>query len=229
MGMICAEDELGLGDSHDGILVLEPSLAVGTPLSEVFEVVSDTVFEIGLTPNRADAMSHMGVARDLKAACMLQGIPFEWSTPEVSAFEVEPSSTTKKVVVKDPQKAPQYFVLCITDLEIKPSPDWLQNNLKAIGIQPKNNVVDITNYVLHELGQPLHAFDLSKLQGDVIVQTLAEGTKFTTLDGVERSLSSEDLMIGDQGSPLFGGVLVDKHLGQEHTTSIFLESTYFDQ
>ena len=230
MGMICAEDELGLGDSHDGILVLDPSLAVGTPLSEVFEVVSDTVFEIGLTPNRADAMSHMGVARDLKAACMLHGIPFEWSTPEVSAFEVESSSTTKKVVVKDPQKAPQYFGLCITDLEIKPSPDWLQNNLKAIGIQPKNNVVDITNYVLHELGQPLHAFDLSKLQGDVIVQTLAEGTKFTTLDGVERSLSSEDLMIGDQKEAhCLAGVFGGQTSGvQEHTTSIFLESAYFD-
>ncbi|MGB0376462.1 MAG: phenylalanine--tRNA ligase subunit beta [Flavobacteriaceae bacterium] len=229
MGMICAEDELGLGDSHAGIMVLENSWNVGTPLSEVFPVETDTVFEIGLTPNRADAMSHMGVARDLKAACMLQNIPFEWTTPEVSAFQVEPTNISKKAQVKSPEKAPQYYGICLSDISIKPSPEWLQNRLKAIGIQPKNNVVDVTNYVMHELGQPLHAFDLSKIKGDVVVQTLAEGTKFTTLDGVERNLSAEDLMICDSQEPhCLAGVYGGNISGvKDHTTSIFLESAYF--
>ncbi|MGC6479752.1 MAG: phenylalanine--tRNA ligase subunit beta [Flavobacteriaceae bacterium] len=230
VGMICAEDELGLGDSHEGIMVLASSLTNGTPLAEVFEVTNDTVFEIGLTPNRADAMSHMGVARDLKSICMLNDIPFEWNYPSVSDFSVESTQIAKNIQVLNPDKAPQYFGICLTDISIQPSPDWLQNHLKAIGIQPKNNVVDITNYVLHELGQPLHAFDLSKLKGDVVVKAMEEGTRFTTLDGVERRLSAEDLMICDEHQAhCLAGVFGGQDSGvSEQTTSIFLESAYFD-
>ena len=149
MGMICAEDELGLGKSHDGIMVLEPTVELGTAAASLFELEEDYVFEIGLTPNRADAMSHMGVARDLKAICMLKNIPFEWTVPETSSFHVDNNENIIKVEVKEPKKCSQYYGVTISGLTIAPSPTWLQNRLKAIGISPKNNVVDVTNYVLH--------------------------------------------------------------------------------
>lgn len=230
MGMICAEDELGLGSDHDGILVLDNAILPGTPAAEVFSIENDTVFEIGLTPNRADAMSHMGVARDLKALCMLREIPFEWSIPETSSFHVENTNSTVQVEVVDTDRCTQYNGVTLTNVKVAPSPSWLQNRLKAIGISPKNNVVDVTNYVLHELGQPLHAFDASKIDSKIKVQTFPKGTKFTTLDGVERTLSDEDLMISDASTPhciagVFGGM--DSGV-TEQTTTVFLESAYFD-
>lgn len=230
-GMICAEDEIGLGESHDGILVLDAKLKPGTPLAEVFQVEDDEVFEIGLTPNRADAMSHMGVARDLRAGLILKNISTELKTPSVSAFRVDKRTLKIDVKVEDAKLAPRYCGVTISGVTIKPSPAWLQNRLKAIGINPKNNIVDVTNYVLHELGQPLHAFDAARITGNkVIVKTLPAGTKFTTLDDVERELHADDLMICDEKGPLcFAGVLGGKNSGvSENTTSIFLESAYFN-
>ncbi|WP_203296495.1 phenylalanine--tRNA ligase subunit beta [Luteirhabdus pelagi] len=230
-GMICAEDELGLGESHDGIMVLEEKLTPGTPLSEIFEVEEDHVFEIGLTPNRADAMSHWGVARDLKAGLLQQDISVELITPSTSSFHVDSRTLRMDVQVEDPKRAPRYCGLTMTGLSVKPSPDWLQNRLKAIGITPTNNVVDATNYVCHELGQPLHAFDADAITDNKIrVKTLSSGTKFTTLDGIERELHEEDLMICDADKPMciagvFGGI--DSGVN-EKTKSIFLESAYFD-
>ncbi|AZJ35955.1 phenylalanine--tRNA ligase subunit beta [Tenacibaculum singaporense] len=231
-GMICAEDELGLGQSHDGIMVLDESLVPGTPCSEVFNIETDYVFEIGLTPNRADAMSHYGVARDLRAGLIQQGTSIELISPSVSDFHVDERTHKIDIEVEDKDLAPRYCGITITDVEVKESPEWIQNRLKAIGLTPKNNIVDITNYVLHELGQPLHAFDASKIRGGkVVVKTLEEGTKFTTLDDVERELSSEDIMICDaDDNPLcIGGVFGGAKSGvTEHTTSIFLESAYFN-
>ena len=231
-GMICAEDELGLGKGHDGILVLDETLLVGTPVAEVFNIETDQVFEIGLTPNRSDAMSHFGVARDLKAGLQKQEIKLELISPSVSDFHVDERTLRIDVEVDDKEQAPRYCGITITDVEVKDSPEWIQNRLKAIGITPKNNIVDITNYVLHELGQPLHAFDAQKVKGNkILVKTLEQGTKFITLDEVERELSSEDIMICDADSnPLciagvFGGL---KSGVTENTTSIFLESAYFN-
>src|SRR6056300_1405137 len=158
-GMICAEDELGLGKSHDGILILDNKLKSGTPASEVFNIETDYVFEIGLTPNRSDAMSHYGVARDLRAGLIQQDVKRELISPSVSDFHVDERTLRFDVEVEDKDLAPRYCGITITDVTIKDSPEWIQNRLKAIGITPKNNVVDITNYILHELGQPLHAFD----------------------------------------------------------------------
>ena len=230
MGMICAEDELGIGDSHDGILVLDADLEIGTPCQEVFDIVTDTVFEIGLTPNRADAMSHFGVARDLKAACIINKIPFEWMTPEVSVFHVDNTQNQINVEVEATKKAPLYYCLTISDIEIGPSPKWIQHRLKALGMNPKNVVVDITNYVMFELGQPLHSFDADKIKEKIIVKTLDEGTTFTTLDDQERKLSDEDLMICDSENPLcIAGVFGGKESGIDNNTkNIFLESAYFD-
>ncbi|MDB4159583.1 phenylalanine--tRNA ligase subunit beta [Flavobacteriaceae bacterium] len=230
MGMICAEDELGLGESHDGIMVLDETLEPGTEAASLFEVEEDYVFEIGLTPNRADAMSHMGVARDLKAICMLKNIPFEWTLPETNSFNIDNNQSTINVDVKNGDKCSQYYGLTISGITVAPSPTWLQNRLKAIGIGPKNNVVDVTNYVLHELGQPLHAFDAQKIDGDILVKTCSDKTSFTTLDGNKRELHHEDLMICDSQKPLciagiFGGL--DSGV-TEQTTSLFLESAYFD-
>ena len=231
-GMICAEDELGLGKGHDGILVLDGSLLPGTKASEVFKIERDEVFEIGLTPNRADAMSHFGVARDLRAGLMQQDIQRELISPSVSDFHVDERKLKIDVEVDNKDLAPRYSGISITDVEVKDSPEWIQNRLKAIGIVPKNNIVDITNYVLHELGQPLHAFDASKIKGNKItVKTLEEGTTFTTLDGVERELSSEDIMICDaESNPLcIAGVLGGINSGvTENTINIFLESAYFN-
>ena len=229
-GMICAEDELGLGEFQDGIMVLDPDLKSGTPCNEVFDIKVDTVFEIGLTPNRSDAMSHMGVARDLKAYCHFKGIEFKWSKPVIDKFSVVPSDTRFSVVVESEEKATRYMGVIIKNLSIKPSPDWLKNRLKAIGITPKNNVVDITNFVLHDLGQPLHAFDLNNVKGGIIVKNVPQDTPFVTLDGVKRKLHAEDLMICDHQKPLcIAGVFGGQDSGvNENTTSIFLESAYFD-
>jgi phenylalanyl-tRNA synthetase beta chain len=229
-GMICAEDELGLGDNHDGILILDNKLTPGTAVATIFEVENDEVFEIGLTPNRADAMSHMGVARDLRAGLLQSFVTTELKTPSISKFKIEKRTLKIDVAISDSKLAPRYCGVTISGLTVKPSPSWIQNRLKAIGINPKNNIVDITNYVLHELGQPLHAFDTTKIKGKISVKTLPTGTKFTTLDQVERSLHEDDLMICDENGALsFAGVFGGKNSGvSENTTSIFLESAYFN-
>ena len=229
-GMICAEDELGLGESHEGIMILDEALAPGTPAAKVFKIENDEVFEIGLTPNRADAMSHLGTARDLRAGMLQSGINVELITPSVSNFRVDKRTLKIDIDVKEPKLAPRYCGVTISGIEVKPSPAWLQNRLKAIGLNPKNNIVDATNYVLHELGQPLHAFDASKINGKIVVQTLPAGTKFTTLDDIERTLHEEDLMICDEKGPLcIAGVFGGKKSGvSESTNSIFLESAYFN-
>lgn len=230
-GMICAEDELGLGTSHEGIMVLNEDLIPGTPAAQVFNIEDDEVFEIGLTPNRADAMSHMGVARDLRAGMLQKNISTEFITPSVSNFRIDKRTLKMDVSVVDAKLAPRYCGVTISGVTVKPSPDWLQNRLKSIGITPKNNIVDVTNYVLHSLGQPLHAFDASKIKGNkVIVKTLPAGTKFTTLDDVERTLHEEDLMICDENGPMcFAGVLGGINSGvKENTSTLFLESAYFN-
>lgn len=230
-GMICAEDELGLGESHDGIMVLEPDTEVGTLAADLFEIENDKVFEIGLTPNRADAMSHFGVARDLKAGLLQHDVSLELITPSVSAFNVDARTLKIDVDVQDKEKAPRYCGVTISGLKVETSPSWLQHRLKSIGLSPINNVVDATNYVLHELGQPLHAFDANKIKGNKIeVKTCKSGTKFTTLDGVERELHEDDLMICDAEKPMciagvFGGIGSGV---TETTSSIFLESAYFN-
>ncbi|WP_291138116.1 phenylalanine--tRNA ligase subunit beta [Flavobacterium sp. UBA7663] len=230
-GMICAEDELGLGESHDGIMILNEDLKPGTPASKVFEIETDEVFEIGLTPNRADAMSHMGVARDLRAGLLQKGTTSELITPSVSKFKVEKRTLKIDVKVENEKLAPRYCGVTISGITVKPSPTWLQNRLKAIGLTPKNNIVDVTNYVLHELGQPLHAFDAAQIKGNkVVVKTVPAGTKFITLDDIERTLHEEDLMICDESGPMcIAGVFGGKTSGvSEKTQAIFLESAYFN-
>jgi phenylalanyl-tRNA synthetase beta chain len=229
-GMICAEDELGLGTSHDGIMILDSEIKPGTPAAKVFNIENDEVFEIGLTPNRADAMSHMGVARDLRAGLLQKNAVLELITPSVSKFKVDKRTFKIDINVVDSKLAPRYCGVTISGVTIKPSPDWLQNRLKAIGLTPKNNVIDVTNYVLHELGQPLHAFDAAMIHGKVTVKTVVSGTKFVTLDDIERTLDEEDLMICDDKGPLcMAGVFGGKSSGvSESTTSIFLESAYFN-
>jgi phenylalanyl-tRNA synthetase beta chain len=229
-GMICAEDELGLGDNHDGIMVLDKKVKPGTTLAEVLKIENDEVFEIGLTPNRADAMSHYGVARDLRASLLLKNKNIELITPSVSAFRVDKRTLKIDVDVVDPKLAPRYCGVTISGVKVKPSPDWLQNRLRSIGLTPKNNIVDVTNYVLHAFGQPLHAFDASKINGKVIVKTVTSGTKFVTLDDVERTLHEDDLMICDENGPMcIAGVFGGKNSGvTDSTTTIFLESAYFN-
>ena len=229
-GMICAEDELGLGSGHEGIMVLDEALKPGTPAADVFKIANDEVFEIGLTPNRADAMSHFGTARDLRAGMLQRGVNVELITPSVSNFRVDMRTLKIDVSVEEPALAPRYCGVTISGITVEESPAWLKDRLKAIGLTPKNNIVDVTNYVLHELGQPLHAFDAAKINGKVIVKTLPEGTKFVTLDDVERTLHKEDLMICDEKGPLcIAGIFGGKKSGvSDGTTSIFLESAYFD-
>ncbi len=230
-GMICAEDELGLGESHDGILILDASLIPGTPAARIFNIECDEVFEIGLTPNRADAMSHMGVARDLRAGLLQRGTTSELITPSVSNFKVEKRTLKIDIKVEDSKLVPRYCGVTISGVTVKSSPNWLQNRLKAIGLTPKNNIVDVTNYVLHELGQPLHAFDAAQIQGSKVnIKTLPTGTKFITLDDIERSLHEEDLVICDESGPLcLAGVFGGKTSGvSNETTTIFLESAYFN-
>jgi phenylalanyl-tRNA synthetase beta chain len=224
-GMICAEDEIGLGQSHDGIMVLTTELANGSPAAAYFNIETDYVLEIGLTPNRADATSHLGVARDLKA---LLNRPIQ--TVDVADFKAGQNSAPINVQVENTAACPRYAGITLSGLTVKESPSWLQNKLKAIGINPINNIVDATNYILHDLGQPLHAFDLSKIKGNtIIVKTVSEGTPFVTLDGIERKLKANDLMICNAETPMciagvFGGA--DSGVSQS-TTAIFLESAYF--
>ena len=230
-GMICAEDELGLGDSHEGIMILAEDLVPGTLASKVFKIETDEVFEIGLTPNRADAMSHWGVARDLRAGLIQKNSnQSELITPSVNKFKVDKRTLKIDVKVEDIKLAPRYCGVTISGITVKPSPEWLKNRLKSIGLTPKNNIVDVTNYVLHEIGQPLHAFDAAKINGNILVKTVASGTKFTTLDGIERSLHEEDLMICDEKGPLcIAGVFGGQNSGvSENTNTIFLESAYFN-
>lgn len=230
-GMICAEDELGIGQSHEGIMILKDDLKPGTPASKVFNIETDEVFEIGLTPNRADAMSHWGVARDLRAGLSQKNVNTELITPSVSNFRVDKRTLKIDIKVEDNKLAPRYCGVTISGITVKPSPAWLQNKLKSIGLSPKNNVVDVTNYVLHELGQPLHAFDAGKIKGNkIIVKTVAAGTKFTTLDDVERTLHEEDLMICDETGPMaIAGVFGGKSSAvTDSTSTIFLESAYFN-
>ncbi|GAB3342381.1 phenylalanine--tRNA ligase subunit beta [Marivirga atlantica] len=226
LGMICAEDELGLGKSHDGILVLDTDLANGTPAAQYFNLSSDYVFEIGLTPNRADATGHIGAARDIKAVTKKE---VNW--PSVDNFKIDNQDLPIEVSVEDENACPRYSGVTISNVEVKESPDWLKNALKSIGLEPINNIVDITNYVLHEVGQPLHAFDADQITGNkVIVTQLPEDTKFTTLDEKERKLKSTDLMIcnGDKQPMCIAGVFGGISSGvTEKTTKIFLESAYF--
>jgi phenylalanyl-tRNA synthetase beta chain len=236
-GMICAEDEIGLGTSHEGIMVLQNDAVVGTPAASYFKLVGDAVIEIGLTPNRADATSHIGVARDLVACLNCKGAtkektePIKLTMPDVGAFQADNSQMEIKVVVEDAIACPRYSAVCLTNVKVGESPEWLKNRLKSIGVRSINNIVDITNFVLHELGQPLHAFDAAKIKGNkVVVKKLKEGSKFTTLDGVERTLSYEDLMICNAEDPMciagvFGGI--NSGVTTE-TSSIFLESAYFN-
>ncbi|WP_339834896.1 phenylalanine--tRNA ligase subunit beta [uncultured Flavobacterium sp.] len=230
-GMICAEDELGLGEGHDGILVLSEDLKAGTLGKDVFNIETDEVFEIGLTPNRADAMSHWGVARDLKAGLIQTNINSELITPSVSSFNVDRRTLKIDIEVENKELVPRYCGVTISGVTVKASPAWLQNRLKSIGLTPKNNIVDVTNYVMHELGQPTHAFDANKIKGNkVIVKTVKAGTKFTTLDSVERILDKEDVMICNAEDPMciagvFGGI---KSGVSENTQNIFLESAYFN-
>ena len=230
-GMICAEDELGLGNNHEGIMVLNNDLIPGTLCSTIFNIENDQIFEIGLTPNRADAMSHWGVARDLKAGLLRNNVSLELITPSNSSFRVENRTHKIDVQVDKNHLAPRYCGITISGIKVTESPQWLQSRLKAISLTPINNIVDITNYVLHELGQPLHAFDSSKISGDkVVVKTVKKGTKFTTLDGLERELHEDDLMICDIEKPMciagvFGGI--DSGV-TDVTESIFLESAYFN-
>ncbi|MFD2037212.1 phenylalanine--tRNA ligase subunit beta [Belliella marina] len=224
-GMICAEDEIGLGESHAGIMVLDTDLSNGTSASEYFKVERGDVLEIGLTPNRADAASHLGVARDLKAL-----LNREVCLPSVEDFKVDNTSLTIPVTVENADDCPRYAGLTISNVKVGPSPAWLQNYLKALDLEPINNIVDITNFILHDLGQPLHAFDADKISGgEIIVKKLAKETPFVTLDDKERKLSGEELMICDGEKGLcIAGVFGGKGSGvSEVTTKIFLESAYF--
>jgi phenylalanyl-tRNA synthetase beta chain len=225
-GMICAEDEIGLGQSHAGIMVLDTDLPDGTPAAEYFGLTADTVIEIGLTPNRADAASHYGVARELRA---LLGQPAH--LPDVSSFATPSSGANIQVTIEDEQACPRYAGLLLDNVAVAPSPDWLQRRLRNIGLSPINNVVDVTNFVLHELGQPLHAFDAEQITGAQIrVKRAAAGEKFVTLDGVERTLQAEDLVIANaNAAPMaLAGVFGGKMSGVGNgTTRVFLESAYF--
>ena len=231
-GMICAEDEIGLGTSHEGIMILPEDAPIGEAASDYFNVESDWVIEIGLTPNRSDANSHIGVARDVKAF-LQANTEFNAAInyPETGSFKPDNKNLQIPVEVKDAQKCPRYAGVTLTNVKVGPSPDWLKNKLNVIGVRPINNIVDITNFVLHEYGQPLHVFDADKIAGKkVIVQTLPANTKFTTLDEVERKLHEEDLMICDaDGGMCIAGVFGGMDSGiTEATTSIFLESAWFD-
>ncbi|MGH7238235.1 MAG: phenylalanine--tRNA ligase subunit beta, partial [Candidatus Saccharimonadales bacterium] len=225
-GMICAEDEIGLGTDHAGIMVLNGDALTGSPAKDYFKITDDYVYEIGLTPNRADATSHLGAARDI-AAFLKTAV----SRPDISAFKVDNTSRTVRVIVENEQACPRYSGVTISGVEVKESPKWLKERLAVIGIRSINNVVDATNYVLHDLGQPLHAFDADTIKSDtVVVKNCPEGTLFKTLDDIERKLSADDLMICDAEKPLcIAGVFGGAGSGVKSTTkNIFLESAYFN-
>lgn len=231
-GMLCAEDELGIGTAHDGIMVLDPSAVPGTPAKEYLHLATDTVIEIGLTANRVDAASHIGVARDLYAWLRHNNIPCKLNIPDVSAFtETGSEADAIPVEVVAESDAPRYFGARLSGVKVGPSPEWLQKKLLSVGLRPIDNVVDITNFILMELGQPLHAFDAAKIDGGkVIVRRAAEGEKLVTLDGVERSLSAEDLVIASGTAPMcLAGVFGGADSGvSDSTTELFLEIAYFN-
>ena len=230
LGMICGSDEIGMGGDHSGIMVLENGVKVGTQACEYFNLESDTVFEIGLTPNRSDAMGHIGVALDLRAGLVAQGQNIDLNKPSIEAFKVDNNNLSIEVSVEDTEACPRYAGLTISDIEVKESPEWLRRRLEAIGLTPINNVVDCTNYVLHETGNPLHAFDAAQIKGNkILVKKLAQDTAFTSLDEQERKLHAEDLMICNAEEPMciagvFGGL---KSGVSESTKAIFLEAAYF--
>ncbi|HLN55330.1 MAG TPA: phenylalanine--tRNA ligase subunit beta, partial [Bacteroidales bacterium] len=231
-GMICAEDELGLGTDHQGIMVLDKNASIGTPAADYFKVVKDFIFEIGLTPNRIDSGSHYGVARDLAAYLNINGgLKEKASLPSVEGFRPDNHDNPYEVIIENTADCPRYTGITISGVTIGESPEWLKNRLRAVGLNPINNVVDITNFVQHEVGQPLHSFDADKISGKkVIIRNLPDKSKFVTLDAVERTLSSKDLMIcnPDEGmciAGVFGGI---KSGVTEATRNIFLESAYFN-
>jgi len=223
-GMICAEDEIGLGQSHAGIMVLDTDLPNGTPAAKYFNLESDAVFEIGLTPNRVDAASHFGVARDLKVLLNRKTIFPESATLQIGNGPV-------KIEIHEAELCPRYAGVVVEGIQVGPSPDWLKHKLQSIGLTPINNIVDITNFVLHELGHPLHAFDLEKIAGKtIVVRRAKEGEKMATLDGIERTFTPDDLLIADNKKPLaIAGVFGGADSGiSENTTAIFIESAYFN-
>jgi phenylalanyl-tRNA synthetase beta chain len=230
-GMICAEDEIGIGTSHDGIIVLPEDAPVGMPAKEYFHVESDYVLEVDITPNRSDAVSHFGVARDLAAWLKQAGKPYSLNKPSVADFKIDRKEGGIEVVVENIEACPRYSGLTIRNVTVKESPDWLKNKLLTIGLRPINNIVDITNFILHETGHPMHAFDADYITGnEVIVRTLPDKTKFVTLDDQERELSSDDLMIcnSEEGmciAGVFGGL---KSGVTDDTKNLFLESAYFN-
>lgn len=232
-GMICAEDEIGLGNSHDGIMVLPEEAVPGTPAAEYFHVESDTVFEIGLTPNRCDAICHVGVARDLYASLMQNGIPCS-ALVKRNAREVQPVTgvhSRVEILIENKKDCPRYSGVLLEGIKVQESPEWLQTKLKSVGVRPINNIVDITQFIMLELGQPMHAFDADKIEGNkVIVKNLPEGTPFVTLDGNEVKLSADDLMICNEKEGMcIAGVYGGLHSGiTENTTRLFLESAYFN-
>ncbi|MFA5713147.1 MAG: phenylalanine--tRNA ligase subunit beta [Bacteroidales bacterium] len=234
LGMICAEDELGVGESHDGIMILPQETEIGIEAAHYFQLASDTVFEIGLTPNRIDAASHLGVARDLYAYLKFHNYKVNFTPPSVESFKLEQpkaGDTTASIEVLAPDGSPKYWGVTIKGVKIAPSPKWLSTLLTAIGVRPINNVVDITNFVLHETGHPLHPFDLQKIEGSkVVVRRGYPQEEFITLDGVKRTLSTEDLMICDSRRPLcMGGIFGGEESGVTwESTSLFLESAYFN-
>ncbi|NOU48144.1 MAG: phenylalanine--tRNA ligase subunit beta [Bacteroidales bacterium] len=232
-GMICAEDELGLGTSHDGIMVLPESTETGMPASHYFPVEEDIIFEIGLTPNRSDAASHIGVARDLAAVLNFRAgkTIYTLKKPSVAGFNIDTNSLNIEVEVDEQQACPRYSGLTISNISVAPSPAWLKNRLLSIGVRPINNIVDITNYVLFETGQPLHAFDAKEIKGNkVIVKKLPADTPFVTLDGTERKLGADDLMICNETEGMcMAGVFGGLHSGvSDQTTAVFLESACFE-
>lgn len=231
LGMLCAEDELGIGPSHEGIVELPADAPVGMAAKEYLRVEDDYLIEVGLTPNRVDAASHIGVARDLAAYLRSRGERTEVKWPDVSAFAVDNHDLPVAIRVENHEACPRYVGITVSGCKIGPSPEWMQNCLRAAGINPKNNLVDITNFVLFELGQPLHAFDAAKIEGrEVVVRTCAEGTPFVTLDGVERKLTDKDLMICSAERPMcIAGVFGGLNSGiSETTTDVFIESAYFN-
>jgi phenylalanyl-tRNA synthetase beta chain len=230
-GMICAEDEIGLGASHDGIMVLPAEVKVGTPAAAFFNIENDTILEVDLTPNRIDAASHLGVARDLAASLKLSQPDVKVNWPSVEAFKTDNNNYPVKVTVENEEACPRYSGLTISGISVKESPDWLKNKLLSIGMTPINNVVDVTNFVLHECGQPLHAFDGEHITGNrVVVKTQTAGTKFVTLDEKERALHADDLMICNEKEGMcIAGVFGGSKSGvTEKTTKLFLESACFN-
>ena len=230
IGMICAEDEIGIGTSHDGIIVLPEDAVPGTLAKDYYNVKSDYVLEVDITPNRADACSHYGVARDLYAYLIQNGKQATLQRPSVEAFAVENHDLDIKVTVENSEACPRYAGVTVKGVTVKESPEWLQNKLHLIGVRPINNVVDITNYIVHAFGQPLHCFDADKIKGgEVIVKTMSEGTPFVTLDGVERKLNERDLMICNKEEAMcIAGVFGGLDSGStETTTDVFIESAYF--